>query len=235
MPNARCMGRRARGFSIYRKPRWCSPRSHSSRSSAGSCVWRCFTIGVFAWGVRRLAGLAEASCHVPLFGLATAISIPLAWSSARNGQATLPMAGLMMIAIGHLSTAAWWCRWLPDAGTGDQAFVLVLILLSAAVYGPMHTPGGDPVHHGRDSVLVEESRLCGFAIRGVRANRRLGCRPQPTCEFCSGVRHAARRGARRARGDTNDYSRGICRPDLACMPGIFSPHGGCAGQSISTH
>ncbi len=103
-------------------------------------LWRCFTIGVFAWGVRRLAGLAEASCDVPLFGLATAISIPLAWSSARNGQATLPMAGLMMIAIGHLSTAAWWraagCLKLSLA---IKPLALVLILLSAAVYGPMRT------------------------------------------------------------------------------------------------
>jgi hypothetical protein len=100
--------------------------------------WRCFTIGIYAWGVRRFSALAENSSPRPLFALASLIAIPLAGGSARNGQATLLMAGLMMAAVACMATRSWWraagCLVLALA---IKPLAIVLILLSAALYRPM--------------------------------------------------------------------------------------------------
>ncbi|HEX3727232.1 MAG TPA: glycosyltransferase 87 family protein [Pirellulales bacterium] len=101
-------------------------------------LWRCVTIGLFAWGIQRFAALGEAVTRKPLFGVTTAVAMPLAWSSALNGQATLPMAGLMMAAMAYLADSKWWraaaCLVLAVA---LKPLALVLLLLSAVLYGPM--------------------------------------------------------------------------------------------------
>jgi glycosyl transferase family 87 len=104
----------------------------------GDVLWRCLTVGVFVWGVGRLSGLAERADNSSLFALVTLIAAPMAWSSAQNGQSTLPMAGLMMSAVCYMAEMRWWraavCLALALA---FKPLALVLILLSGAVYRPM--------------------------------------------------------------------------------------------------
>jgi hypothetical protein len=104
----------------------------------GDVLWRYFTVGVFAWGLYRLSLLAQPTSPRPVFGLATLVTIPLAWCSAQNGQATLPLAGLSMIAIAEITSRRWWraAACLAVAIT-LKPLALVMILLSALLYRPL--------------------------------------------------------------------------------------------------
>lgn len=101
-------------------------------------VWRLLTIGVFSIGVFRFCRTAETSSGVRLFPLVTCVAIPLACSAARNGQATLIIAGLMMLAIEELSLQHWGrAAVLLCVGLAFKPLILVLILLVAGIYRPM--------------------------------------------------------------------------------------------------
>lgn len=101
-------------------------------------VWRMLTIGVFASGVLRFCRLAQMSAGVRLFPLVTLMTIPLSFSAARNGQATLIIAGLMMHALEALTRQKWnRAAILLCFGLACKPLTLVLILLAAALYRPM--------------------------------------------------------------------------------------------------
>ncbi len=72
-------------------------------SAACEIAWRFVAIGGFAIGVRRLCRLAERGESDTAFALLTLASLPPALACARNGQSTLIMAGLMMLACADLS------------------------------------------------------------------------------------------------------------------------------------
>lgn len=101
-------------------------------------LWRVFTIGTFVAGIRRLAGLAGRDSGKELFLLTTLISIPLAWSSSRNGQMTLPMAGMMMLAAADVADRKWWrsALWL-SLGLALKPHTFILSLLVGALYPRM--------------------------------------------------------------------------------------------------
>jgi alpha-1,2-mannosyltransferase len=107
-------------------------------SLIGNFLWRIVSIGCYAWGVRRLSALGEQTTGFPLFALATCIAIPLAWAGAHNGQATLPMAGLMMAAVSFLPRERWWSAavCLVLAVT-VKPLAIVLVLLAAVLYPPL--------------------------------------------------------------------------------------------------
>jgi len=105
---------------------------------AADLLWRCFTIGTYAWGIRRLSSLAERSSSIPLFGLATLVAAPLPASSAKNGQATLPMAGMMMLAVTCMADRSWWrAAGCLTLAVSVKPLAVVLLLLSVAMYRPM--------------------------------------------------------------------------------------------------
>jgi hypothetical protein len=64
----------------------------------GEILWRCFTVGTFAWGTWRFSRLAAGWFGRPVFGILSVVGAILALPGGRNGQTTLPMAGLLMIA-----------------------------------------------------------------------------------------------------------------------------------------
>jgi hypothetical protein len=101
-------------------------------------AWRVVSVGVYAWGVRRLVELAERCAGHSLFTVTTLVVLPLALSSTKSGQATLPMAGLMMAAVAYLVDKSWWraagCLALAVA---IKPLAVVLILLAAATYRPV--------------------------------------------------------------------------------------------------
>lgn len=68
----------------------------------GEIVWRLATISLFALGIRSLCRLSHGWPDGRLFVLASSISLPIAVSAARNGQATLLISGLTMLAVGAL-------------------------------------------------------------------------------------------------------------------------------------
>src|SRR5574337_895409 len=101
-------------------------------------LWRIVTIGSLASGVWRLSRLAGREGGVELFPLMTLLSIPPAMDGARNGQMNLPLATLMIHAVVELSNRRWWWAtlWL-SLGLALKPLMIVLILLTAAIYRPM--------------------------------------------------------------------------------------------------
>lgn len=101
-------------------------------------LWRIVTIGSLASGVWRLSRLVGREGGVELFSLMTLLSIPPAMDGARNGQMNLPLAALMIHAVVELSDRRWWWAtlWL-SLGLALKPLMIVLILLTAAIYRPM--------------------------------------------------------------------------------------------------
>ena len=66
--------------------------------AASEIAWRVLTIGAFAVGVRQLSTCFGRGLSFDLFPLMTLASLPPALSCARNGQSTLIMTAMMMLA-----------------------------------------------------------------------------------------------------------------------------------------
>jgi len=101
-------------------------------------LWRLLTIGAYAYGVRCLASLGEDHAGIALFPLMTALSLPLAWDSARNGQATLLVTALMILAAVDLADQRWTraALWLC-LGVAVKPLGTFLLLLAAVLYKPV--------------------------------------------------------------------------------------------------
>jgi hypothetical protein len=93
-------------------------------NAASEIVWRVLTIGSFAVGVRRLSTLAGRGLGMDLFPLMTLAAFPPAMSCARNGQSTLVMTALMMLAVVELAG--------PEAGGGRRWRATLWLSLSLA-------------------------------------------------------------------------------------------------------
>ena len=105
---------------------------------AGEVVWRAINITVFVLGIRSITRLAAARTVRELFPLATLVALPLAWDCARNGQATLIMTGLMLLAVVDLARERWWrsALWL-SLSVAVKPIAIVLPLLVMALDRPM--------------------------------------------------------------------------------------------------
>jgi len=104
----------------------------------GEVLWRLVNIGVFALGLRSFAWLGQERSGRNLFPLMTLVTIPLAWDCARNGQATLIMAGFMLLAIADMARCRWWraVLWL-SLSVAMKPLAIVLVLLVMAIDRPM--------------------------------------------------------------------------------------------------
>jgi hypothetical protein len=99
--------------------------------AAGEIAWRLVAIGGFAIGVRRLCKIADAKPSATMFALLTLASLPPALACARNGQSTLIMAGLMMLASVDLAERrrGWAVLWATLA-VALKPLAIVLLLLA---------------------------------------------------------------------------------------------------------
>jgi hypothetical protein len=100
---------------------------------AGEVLWRLFNIGVFAIGIRGFSRLAGGRSETELFPLMTLVTLPLTWDCARNGQATVAMTGLMLLAVVDLTRRHWWraTLWLAlSVSLKPLAVVLALLVLA---------------------------------------------------------------------------------------------------------
>ena len=99
-------------------------------------LWRGLIIGVFAIGVARLSRLAGGDGR--WFLLASVVAVPLAWQSARTGQAAVILTGLLILAAGDISEERWWrATWLLILALAFKPLALVLILLAMALHRPL--------------------------------------------------------------------------------------------------
>lgn len=101
-------------------------------------LWRVVNIGTFAIGLRSFARLAGERSGIELFPLMTLVTIPFAWDCARNGQATLAMTGLMLLAVSDVARSRWWraTLWL-SLGVALKPLIIVLVLLIIVIERPM--------------------------------------------------------------------------------------------------
>ncbi len=104
----------------------------------GEVVWRFVNIGVFALGIFRFADPLRPGPAQQPFPLMTLVSLPLAWDCARNGQATLAMTGLMLLAVAEIARERWWraVLWLSLA-VAVKPLAIVMALLVMTVHRPL--------------------------------------------------------------------------------------------------
>lgn len=100
----------------------------------GEVVWRLVSVGVFALGLWQLSVLLARRTGKHFFPLMTLAAVPLAWDCARNGQATLLMAALMLLGVADVARSRRWLAvlWLCLA-VSIKPLAIVLILLIIAV------------------------------------------------------------------------------------------------------
>ena len=100
----------------------------------GEALWRLTCMLIFVWGMRRAAAATSRMCGVELFPLATLITLAGIVPAARNGQATIMIAGLMLAAIDTISLRKWWLSgFLLALATILKPLALVLLLLFCAL------------------------------------------------------------------------------------------------------
>ncbi len=101
-------------------------------------LWRLVMVAVFGTGLYQFGRLAGERSAGEFFPLLSLVTIPLVWDCARNGQATLIITGLMLLAVVDIAHSRWWraTLWL-SLGVAIKPLVLVLVLLVMAIYRRM--------------------------------------------------------------------------------------------------
>jgi alpha-1,2-mannosyltransferase len=104
----------------------------------GDIAWRAVGLALYATGIWRMARDFSAQRALIVFTAATAFALPPALGALRNGQANLHIAGLMLLAAADLRQERWaWATFWLILGFAIKPIMLVMILLTAAVYRPM--------------------------------------------------------------------------------------------------
>jgi len=105
---------------------------------AGDIAWRALGLALYATGIWRMVRNFSAARALIVFTAATAFALPPALGALRNGQANLHIAGLMLHAAAELRCERWaWATFWLMVGFAIKPIMLVMILLTAAVYRPM--------------------------------------------------------------------------------------------------
>jgi len=106
--------------------------------AAGEMAWRLVSIGAIALALRSFGSLVAERSGKNLFPLMTLVAIPIVWDCARNGQATLLMTAVMLMAVVDVARLHWWraTLWLALA-VAIKPLAIVLVLLIAAINRPM--------------------------------------------------------------------------------------------------
>ena len=107
----------------------------------GTSLWPILNIGLFAIGVYSFAQLASRRYDSDFFLPMTIVSIAMCMGAAKSGQATLAMAGLMMLALVDLVEESWWrAASLLILSLALKPLSVVLILLVAVIYSRVRVP-----------------------------------------------------------------------------------------------
>lgn len=146
--------------------------------AAGEVAWRMVAIGAFATGLWRASRLVRRADVLPVFFIGTALSLPIVWGNAQNGQANLPMAGLMLhvavdLVARHWNRASLWLVLLVAL----KPLSIVPMLLVVALYRKMwwRLLAGlivlalVPLLKGDLGYAMEQYRLCILKMRSAAA------------------------------------------------------------------
>ncbi len=99
-------------------------------------VWRLSIIAVLAFSVVRLTRLLNGDGR--WYGVLSLAAAAMGWGCARNGQSTLLITGLMILAVVDLAESRWWrATILLAIAFAFKPFAIVLILLAAVIYPQM--------------------------------------------------------------------------------------------------
>jgi hypothetical protein len=104
-------------------------------------LWRIIAVSLFATGIYRLCRALECEGGIEVFLTTTIVAIPLSFSAAQNGQATLAMSGCMLHAVSSMTShrfprASVWL-WVAVA---IKPLAIVLLLLVAVVQPKCRQP-----------------------------------------------------------------------------------------------
>ena len=106
----------------------------------GDVAWRFISVCAFLFAVFRWESLGR-ECVYPdgkpgqLFPLFTLVSVPLAFSAVRNGQATILMMSLMILAAMEIRREKWWsASWMLGLCLAIKPLALVMILLAGTLF-----------------------------------------------------------------------------------------------------
>jgi alpha-1,2-mannosyltransferase len=104
----------------------------------GQIVWRMAGWTLLTWGIWRFAKILSPRRTAIMFALATAAALPPSVASLRNGEANLHIAAFMLLAAADLSERKWgWASFWLTLGLMVKPIMIVMLLLSAAVYRPL--------------------------------------------------------------------------------------------------
>lgn len=107
----------------------------------GEPLWRLTCLGVLAWGLWAAASHLSPEKRNTLFLLATVLVLPSSFSSARNGQVNMPLAGLFLLTAIALSRERWWLSaFLLTMTLVLKPIALAPILLCGALYPKLRLP-----------------------------------------------------------------------------------------------
>lgn len=102
----------------------------------GEVLWRLTILGAMGLGVDRLTRLFSSDAR--WFLVNTVASAAMAAGCARNGQSTLIITGLMLLATVDLVDKKWWrATILLSLAFAFKPVSIVLVLLAAAIYPQM--------------------------------------------------------------------------------------------------
>ncbi|MDB5343798.1 MAG: hypothetical protein JWP89_2175 [Schlesneria sp.] len=102
----------------------------------GEIVWSWTILAVLAVGVFRLTRMVSHDDR--WFLINTVVTAAISAGCARNGQATLIITGLMLLATVELKAEQWWrATVLLALAFAFKPVAFVMILLVAAIYRPM--------------------------------------------------------------------------------------------------
>ena len=104
----------------------------------GEESWRWLGVVLLAWGVWRLCRLATPNGTASVFVLVTVLTIPTAVDAALIGQANLLFSALLLHATADVARRRWWAAAVSlSLLVALKPFGLVMVLLVAALYGPI--------------------------------------------------------------------------------------------------
>jgi len=144
--------------------------------AVGEVAWRLVAIGVFATGLWRASRLVRPANVLPVFFIASVLSLPILWGNARNGQANVPMAGLMLHVAVDLVARHWNRATLGLVLlVGLKPLAVVPLLLVGALYPAMWWRLGAglialallPLIKGDAGYAIDQYRLAVLKMRSA--------------------------------------------------------------------
>lgn len=105
---------------------------------AAEVIWRIVSLGLFAYALLCFAHLFDANKVKKTFLIITIVSLPLAFSSARNGQFNIILSVLMLLSVCGVVKERWWLvAFYLLLGFAFKPTMIILLLLIFALYKPV--------------------------------------------------------------------------------------------------